>query len=93
MPLDKDNLPPAITYYEGQDLKLIGSGAWRNAICPFHEDTKPSLRVHPLSGAFACMACGAKGGDVLAFHQLKYSMRFIDACKALGAWKEQDANH
>ena len=66
MSLDKDKLPPAITYYEDQSLKLIGSGAWRNAICPFHEDTKPSLRVHPLSGAFACMACGAKGGDVLA---------------------------
>ncbi len=84
---DKSKLPNAITYYEDQGLKLKGSGAWRNAICPFHEDTRPSLRVHPFSGAFACMACGAKGSDVLAFHQLKHSMRFVDACKVLGAWR------
>lgn len=90
---NRHDLPNPQTYFSEQGLQLIGSGAWQNAICPFHEDTKPSLRVHPQSGAFACMACGAKGGDVLAFHQLKYSLRFIDACKALGAWKDSHAKH
>jgi hypothetical protein len=33
------------------------------------------------------MACGARGGDVLAFHMQRYELRFIDAAKALGAWE------
>jgi len=34
------------------------------------------------------MACGAHGGDVLAFHRLKYKQSFVDAAKALGAWRK-----
>jgi hypothetical protein len=34
------------------------------------------------------MVCGAHGGDVLAFHQHKHGLNFIDACKQLGAWVE-----
>lgn len=79
-------LPETIKYYETQGIKLKGSGAWRDAICPFHEDTKPSLRVNIEKGAYRCMVCGARGGDVLAFHMHLHSMPFITACKALGAW-------
>ena len=39
------------------------------------------------TGAFRCMVCGAKGGDVLAFYMLRHGLRFIDAAKALGAWE------
>jgi DNA primase len=38
-------------------------------------------------GAFKCFSCGAKGGDVLAFHQQLHKMSFVDACKDLGAWE------
>ena len=79
-------LPDAITYYEQQSIKLKGVGQWRDAICPFHADTKPSLRVNIERGAYRCMVCGAHGGDVLAFHMHLHSMPFIAACKALGAW-------
>ena len=82
----RKDLPSAITYYEKQNIKLKGNGAWRDAICPFHTDTKPSLRINIERGAYRCMACGAHGGDVLAFHMHLYSMSFIVACKALGAW-------
>jgi len=32
------------------------------------------------------MVCGARGGDVLAFHMHKHGLHFVDACKQLGAW-------
>ena len=79
-------LPSSINYYEKQGIQLKGCGAWRDAICPFHTDTKPSLRINIERGAYRCMVCGARGGDVLAFHMHLYSMPFIAACKALGAW-------
>jgi DNA primase len=82
----RDRLPAPGEYYRSQKVVLAGSGAWRNAICPFHEDKNPSLRVRLESGAFRCMVCGAKGGDVLAFHQLKYGLSFIAAAKDLGCW-------
>jgi len=67
-------------------LKLTGSGEWKSAVCPFHNDTRPSLRVRLDTGAFRCMTCGAKGGDVLAFHMRRHGLLFIEAAKALGAW-------
>ena len=79
-------LPSAITYCEKQGIKLKGGGAWRSATCPFHRDSKPSLRVNVEKGAYRCMVCGARGGDVLAFHMHKHGLGFIQAAKELGAW-------
>ena len=84
--LNRAHLPNPATYFREQGLKLTGGGEWKNAVCPFHEDSKPSLRVRIATGGFRCMACGAHGGDVLSFHMQRYGMRFIDAAKALGAW-------
>lgn len=83
----RERLPAAATYFEAVNLKLHGSGAWRSAICPFHDDTAPSLRVHFALGAFRCMACGAHGGDVLAFHRLRTGQGFVQAARELGAWE------
>ncbi len=80
-------LPDPISYYETQNIKLKGGGAWRDATCPFHKDTKPSLRVNIEKGAYRCMVCGAHGGDVLAFHMHKHGLNFVEACKELGAWR------
>jgi DNA primase len=82
----RDRLPSPADYYHEQGLKLIGRGEWKSALCPFHSDTRPSLRVHLDTGAFRCMACGAHGGDVLAFQMQRHGLRFIDAAKVLGAW-------
>lgn len=83
----REALPDVITYYENQNIKLKGGGQWRDALCPFHADTRPSLRINVERGAYRCMACGARGGDVLAFHMQLHAMPFIAACKALGAWE------
>lgn len=84
---DRTRLPNVSHYYEAQGVKLKGKGAWRDAICPFHTDTKPSLRVRLETGAFKCMVCGARGGDVLAFHQQRYGLSFKQAAQQLGAWR------
>jgi hypothetical protein len=84
---DRSKLPDPVRYYEGQGIALTGRGAWLDAVCPFHEDTKPSMRVRVETGAFKCMACGAHGGDVLAFHQQLHGMTFKAAAVHLGAWK------
>ena len=83
----RDRLPNPADYYRDQGLKLIGAGKWKSAVCCFHADKHPSLRVQLDSGGFRCMACGAHGGDVLAFHMQRHGLRFIEAAKALGAWE------
>lgn len=84
---NKAALPHPADYYAQHGLKLIGDGEWKAALCPFHNDSKPSLRIRLDTGGFRCMACGAHGGDVLAFHQQRYGMGFIEAAKQLGAWR------
>jgi hypothetical protein len=44
------------------------------------------MRVNLASGAWVCMSCGVKGGDVLSHHMQSHGLEFIDAAKALGAW-------
>ena len=83
----RDRLPTPADYYREQGLNLTGGGEWKSAVCPFHDDTRPSLRVRLDTGAFRCMACGAKGGDVLAFHMQRHGLTFIEGAKALGAWE------
>ncbi len=82
----RERLPDPPAYFEAEGVRLSGRGAWRDAICPFHEDTRPSLRIHAETGAFKCMSCGASGGDVLSFHRRRHVMGFVEAAKALGAW-------
>ncbi len=82
----RDLLPEPTAYFEAEGIELSGRGAWRDALCPFHADARPSLRVHADTGAFKCMSCGAHGGDVLSFHRRRHILGFVDAAKALGAW-------
>ena len=45
-------------------LKKSGGNYW--GICPFHNDTKPSMSVSPTKGIYKCFSCGT-GGDALNF--------------------------
>jgi hypothetical protein len=84
----KERLPEPLAYYAGQGIELRGRGVWRDAVCPFHQDARPSMRVHAETGAFRCMACGASGGDVLSFHRRRHVLGFVEAAQALGAWED-----
>ncbi len=87
MSFDRTRLPEPLGYYEGQGLQFKErKGKWRTTACNFHGGTD-SLRINTDSGAFVCMAgCGARGGDVLAYHQAHAGLDFINAAKELGAW-------
>ena len=89
MTLMRDRLPEPQDYYEGQGLALVGRGAWRTTRCTFHGGSD-SMRVNLRSGAFCCMAgCGARGGDVLAYHMAVHGLGFVEAAKDLGAWEKE----
>ncbi len=84
----RELLPDAASYFASCGLRLAGRGHWRSALCPFHRDTVPSLRIHVETGSFRCMACGARGGDVLAFHMRLTGLSFPAAVTDLGAWED-----
>ena len=86
--IDRSLLPNPAEFYARELGTLKGAGPWKTALCPFHQDTKPSLSVRLETGAYHCHACGEGGGDVLAFHRRKTGQSFIDACRALGCWVE-----
>ena len=50
----------------GSHLNLQKKGSSFIALCPFHNDTKPSLNIHPQKQIYKCFSCGA-GGDVYTF--------------------------
>jgi len=52
------------------------------AICPFHEDKKPSMHVYPGRRGYFCYVCG-KGGDVITFTERLFGLTFQDAMKKL----------
>lgn len=81
----KDRLPDVQSYFDAEDVRLVGPGRWKTGPCHFH-DGSDSLRVNTQSGGWCCMACGVKGGDVLAYHMQRYGMQFVEAARELGAY-------
>jgi DNA primase len=86
---ERARLPAPAEYYARAGLALAGRGAWRSARCPWHDDTRPSLRVHVETGAYRCMVCGARGGDVLDHYRTRTGATFVEAARALGAWVQR----
>ncbi|MEE4377304.1 MAG: CHC2 zinc finger domain-containing protein [Candidatus Competibacteraceae bacterium] len=74
---------PAAAYYPTvlPTLPAPKRAGWINGgLCPFHADQHTgNFRIHWETGAFTCFACGAKGGDIIAFHQTLHGLEFKDA--------------
>ena len=85
MGFEREKLPDPVSYFEGIGLTLRGPGKWKTTRCNFH-DGSDSMRVNTASGAWVCMACGAKGGDVLAYEMQATGTEFVRAAQELGAW-------
>lgn len=85
--LNRALLPDVVEYLTARGYAVKGRGEWRVMLCPFHDDSTPSLRINSRKGCFKCMSCEAKGGDLIAFHQKLTGKPFIEACKDLGAWE------
>lgn len=79
-------VPPS-AYYPAElpSMPAPQRAGWTDAgLCPFHADKHAgNFRVNLATGAYRCFACGAKGGDVLAFHQQRHGLNFPDALQDL----------
>jgi hypothetical protein len=85
MSFNRNQLPDPISYFEDQGLTPASRGKWRTVACNFHGGSD-SMRINAGTGAFACMNCGTKGGDILAYHMQAHGLEFVEAAKQLGAW-------
>jgi len=86
--LDRESLPAPLQYLTERNLlKGKARGTWASIRCPAHKagaEEHPSMRVSIVDGHFRCMACGEKGGDIVALHRLITGLGFRDAVKDLG---------
>jgi hypothetical protein len=68
---------------QGFDIPLFYNKESINVLCSFHDDRNPSLSLNLKTGAFFCHACGAKGGDIIAFYMLKFGLGFKQSVREL----------
>lgn len=94
MTFDRNLLPDPVGYFEAQGLKLAGPSRakWKTTECRFHGGSD-SMRINTSTGAWVCMSCGEKGGDVLAYEIASTGAEFVAAAKAIGAWVEDGRPH
>jgi|CXWL01.1.fsa_nt_gi hypothetical protein len=88
----RDRLPDPISYFDGEDVHLVGPGRWKTGPCHLHGGSD-SMRVNTISGGWCCMNCWAKGGDVLDYTMQAHGMGFVEAAKSLGAYVEDGKPH
>lgn len=86
--LDRGSLPTPLHYLTEHGMLLSRPRAeWALIRCPAHkagDEQNPSMSVSMVDGHFACHACGAKGGDIIALHRLTSGLGFRQAVRDLG---------
>jgi DNA primase catalytic core len=65
-----------------ETIPVKRAGASYLALCPFHNDSKPSMHISSSKGIFKCFACGM-GGDVFKFWSEYYQKDFKETLKDL----------
>ena len=66
----------------GRYLSLRREGRGYKAICPWHDDTRPSLQVNPERQSFKCWVCDI-GGDIFSFIMQIEGVTFPEALAML----------
>jgi DNA primase len=66
----------------GSYLPLRREGRAFKALCPWHDDTRPSLQVNPERQSFRCWVCDI-GGDIFSFVQKIEGVGFPEALAML----------
>ncbi len=61
-------------------ISVIKKGRNYVAVCPFHDDTNPSLQISPEKQIFKCFVCG-KGGNAITFVELYEKIPFLEAVR------------
>lgn len=73
----------------GRKLKLERKGREFVSLCPFHNDSKPSLSIVDDKGFYHCFACGAHG-DVIKFLTETEGLKFMEAVEQLASLAGMD---
>ena len=60
------NQASVLSVIESYGLSVTKQGKSFKAICPFHEDSNPSLSIHPNDKIWKCFVCG-EGGNAVSF--------------------------
>ena len=66
----------------GGYLQLRREGRGYKAICPWHDDTRPSLQINPERQSWKCWVCDL-GGDVFSFMMKMENVEFREALQML----------
>ena len=66
----------------GQYLTLRREGRSYKALCPWHDDTNPSLQINPERQSWKCWVCDI-GGDVFSFIMQREGITFPEAVSML----------
>src|SRR4051812_39475738 len=80
----KDQVRQAIDIVDlvGSYVQLRRQGRNYVGICPWHDDSRPSLQVNPERQSFKCWVCDY-GGDVFSFVMRSESLEFREALELL----------
>ena len=62
----------------GQYLQLRREGRIYKALCPWHDDSRPSLQINPDRQSFKCWVCNI-GGDIFSFMMKIENVEFREA--------------
>ena len=84
------NIP--ISEIIGKYIALSRKGHYHLGLCPFHNDSSPSLQVNDQKGMFMCFV-DQIGGDAITFVRKKENLSYMDAlkdiCSRIGiSWDE-----
>jgi hypothetical protein len=64
-------------------VPVKGSGRWAVALCPFHDDHAPSMRLDRRFNLAYCFTCSDKAMDVLTFYGRLHGLSNREAVKEL----------
>lgn len=70
------NIVDIVSHY----FSVSKKGTHYECICPFHNDSNPSLKINPDKGLFKCFVCDT-AGDSISFIQQHEQMDFVAALK------------
>ena len=59
----------------GEQIRLEPKGTEYVGVCPFHDDSRPSMCVVPQKGFYHCFACGAHGNAIdflINYHRIEF---------------------
>ena len=60
-----------VALIQSRGIELKKNGKSYHGLCPFHDDTNPSLSINPDKNLWQCFGCGTAGDVFSGSHQIK----------------------